>query len=32
MNLLTGKTIIRAGEGATAMSQGRGTIKVGQDF
>ena len=31
-NLLTGKGTIRAGEGATTMSQGYGTIKAGQDF
>ena len=31
-NLLTDKVAIRAGEGVTAMSQGRGTIRVGQDF
>ena len=31
-NLLTGKGTIIAGEGATAMSQGRGMIRARQDF
>ena len=31
-SILTGKGIIRAGEGALATSQGRGTIRAGQDF
>ena len=31
-NLLTDKVAIRAGEGVTAMSQGGGTIRAGQDF
>ena len=31
-SILTGKGIIRAGEGALAMSQGRSTIRAGQDF
>ena len=31
-NLLTGKGIIRAGEGAMTTSRGRGKIRAGQDF
>ena len=31
-NLLTGKSTIRAGEGAIATSQGQGTVRAGQDF
>ena len=31
-NLLTGKGTIRAGERAIAMTQGQGTIRVGEDF
>ena len=31
-NLLTGKDTTRAGERVTATGQGRGTIRVGQDF
>ena len=31
-NLLIGKGTIRAGKGATATSQGQGTIRAGQDF
>ena len=31
-SILTGKGIIRAGEGALATSHGRGTIRAGQDF
>ena len=31
-NLLTGKGTIRTGEGATAASQGQGTVRAGQDF
>ena len=31
-NLLTGKGVVRVGEGATATSQGQGTIRAGQDF
>ena len=31
-NLVTSKGTIRAGEGAKATSQGRGTIRAGQDF
>ena len=31
-NLLRGKGTSRAGEGAIATSQGRGTIRAGQDF
>ena len=31
-NLLTGKEVMRAGEGAIATSQERGTIRAGQDF
>ena len=31
-DLLTGKSTIRAGEGATTASQGQGTIRAGQDF
>ena len=31
-NILTRKCIIRAGEGAIASSQGRGTTRAGQDF
>ena len=31
-NLLIGKRTIRAGKGATATSQGQGTIRAGQDF
>ena len=31
-NLLTGKGMIRACEGATAMSWGRSTFRTGQDF
>ena len=30
-NLLTGKGVMRAGERAIAISQGRGTIRAGQD-
>ena len=31
-NLLTGKSTIRAEEGAIATSQGQGTVRAGQDF
>ena len=31
-NLSTGKGLFRAGKAATATSQGRGTIRVGQEF
>ena len=31
-NLLTGKSTIGAGEGATATTQRRGTIRAGQDL
>ena len=31
-NLLTGKVVMRAGEGATATAQGRGMIRAGHDF
>ena len=31
-NLLTGKEAMKTGEGATATSQGQGTIKAEQDF
>ena len=31
-NLLTGQGVVRVGEGATATSQGQGTIRAGQDF
>ena len=31
-NLLTGSGIIRAGQGAIAMSRGRGTIRTGENF
>ena len=31
-NLLTGKSTIRAGEGAIATSQGQGIVRAGQDF
>ena len=31
-NLLTGKSTIRAGEGAIATSQGQVTVRAGQDF
>ena len=31
-NLLTGKCTVRAGKEATTMSQGRGTIRAGQNF
>ena len=31
-NLLTGKGMIRACEGATAMNWGRSTFRTGQDF
>ena len=31
-NLFTGKGKIRAGEGVTATTQGRGTIRAGQNF
>ena len=31
-NLLTSKRVMRAGKGATTASQGRGTIRAGQNF